>query len=412
MNAWPNSGLDRLSDVVVFNLTILDSWLTSTIFKKGALGANKPRRGFLHLPTLARNVSVQTTITVTEPTNPQPKTMSETTSLRQGVADTGTDSLLHNNEDQPISTVPVTVSIPSDDDSVTTSLGHDEGQSSAAVAWPQTFERSILLLASPILPRADAARYSKSPAPGLLLQQQHRRCTNDLDRGIYTPTAAQRSAYGSVWEKRNNQTSAGGSERNLLLPGKLNRRPSLDFKVNVHDVSLLDLQQQQNDEAKLYRQRLLMKSNNQQQQQQTKKTKHGRVSDGRDGVDGKASVMQCIFNLSNILMGVGLLGLPYVFRLTGYFGGFSCILVLAAICWRTAILIGRCLAGGDLSQSAKPKRNASIQHARAPLKSFPDIARASFGETGCYVLSAILYFEVCACTWLVLYFLSSHGNSL
>jgi WD40 repeat protein len=31
LNAWPNAGLDQPSDVVVFNLTTLDSWLTSTI---------------------------------------------------------------------------------------------------------------------------------------------------------------------------------------------------------------------------------------------------------------------------------------------------------------------------------------------------------------------------------------------
>jgi Transmembrane amino acid transporter protein len=108
-----------------------------------------------------------------------------------------------------------------------------------------------------------------------------------------------------------------------------------------------------------------------------------------DDDDGnhKTSVLQCIFNLSNILMGVGLLGLPYVYRLTGYVGGTACILVLATICWRTAILIGRCLSGKHVAQlvgGPPPKQ----------LTSFPDIARASFGETGCYVLSTILYFEV------------------
>ena len=33
---------------------------------------------------------------------------------------------------------------------------------------------------------------------------------------------------------------------------------------------------------------------------------------------GTSSFLQCIFNLANILMGMGLLGLPYAYRAAGY----------------------------------------------------------------------------------------------
>jgi hypothetical protein len=274
------------------------------------------------------------------------------------------------------------------------------GTTSPATGWPHTFERSIALLASPILPAADAAFYSKSPAPGglnLLLRRG-----GDLDRGIHTPV----QLYGSTTNGRTAERTMMGvaavdshSERDLLLNGRrpalMARTPSLNLHQQIQSaalLSLLDVEQEHEKrqmEAKSYRQKLLQKKNN-----LTNKSKKGQPKKNRVVANGqhqqrgeqhheKASVLQCIFNLSNILMGVGLLGLPYVFRLTGYGGGVICILVLATICWRTAILIGRCL-GSSHHHCDESKI----------LTSFPDIARAAFGETGCYVLSTILYFEV------------------
>jgi Transmembrane amino acid transporter protein len=249
-----------------------------------------------------------------------------------------------------------------------------------AGCWPHTFERSMALLASPILPTADAAYYSKSPAPGAAGLELSRRRGSDLDRGIHSPGPTS-TTYGSNLER--NVTTGSRSERNLDCA--LVRTPSLNnFQKNhfaIHDVQ--QEQQKRQTEAKMYRQQLLQKNKKKQ------KIRKSDVDDG-NGEDHKASVLQCIFNLSNILMGVGLLGLPYVYRLTGYVGGTACILVLATICWRTAILIGRCLSSSgkndDMAQLTGPPPKQ--------LTSFPDIARASFGETGCYVLSTILYFEV------------------
>lgn len=272
--------------------------------------------------------------------------------------------------------------------------------SSPATGWPHTFERSIALLASPILPAADAAFYSKSPAPGglnLLLRRG-----GDLDRGIHTPV----QLYGSTTNGRAERTMMGAaavdshSERDLLLNGRrpalMARTPSLNLHQQIQSaaiMTMLDVEQEHEKrqlEAKSYRQKLLQKKNKMNNKPQKGQPKKNRVVEkcqhkqrGGEQHHEKASVLQCIFNLSNILMGVGLLGLPYVFRLTGYGGGVICILVLATICWRTAILIGRCLGN-----SSHPCDDSKI------LTSFPDIARAAFGEMGCYVLSTILYFEV------------------
>jgi hypothetical protein len=279
-----------------------------------------------------------------------------------------------------------------DEEDAPSSSSLSVGAAPPATGWPHTFERSIALLASPILPTADAAFYSKSPAPGglnLLLRRG-----GDLDRGIHTPV----QLYGSTTNGRAERTTMGAavdshSERDLLLHGRrpalMARTPSLNLHQQIQSaaiMTMLDVEQEHEKrqiEAKTYRQKLLQKKNN-----ITNKAKKGQPKKNRGVENGqhqhheKASVLQCIFNLSNILMGVGLLGLPYVFRLTGYGGGVICILVLATICWRTAILIGRCLGSSHHCDDSKI------------LTSFPDIARAAFGEMGCYVLSTILYFEV------------------
>lgn len=220
-------------------------------------------------------------------------------------------------------------------------------------AWPQTFERSISLLASPIIPKSDAERFSKSPAPGRLLRRN-----NELDGGVYTP---EQGRYGSLHRMFSN------SERNLSTFG---HKASLD--ASAHNL------QRRQDEAKLYREKVISEQTTQ---------KHNE----------KASFLQCVFNLSNILMGVGLLGLPFVFRLAGYIGGIMCLFIFGIICWRTAILIGRALNGDPRPAHCFFDSTVDKSQSRSSLRSFPDIARDAFGESGCFILSTILYFEVSLC---------------
>ena len=78
----------------------------------------------------------------------------------------------------------------------------------------------------------------------------------------------------------------------------------------------------------------------QQQQQQQQQQPQPPLSGA-----GSATVLQSAFNLANILMGVGLLGLPFGFKVAGYAGGLVCTLIFGVITWQTSILIGRELNG-------------------------------------------------------------------
>jgi solute carrier family 32 (vesicular inhibitory amino acid transporter) len=129
-------------------------------------------------------------------------------------------------------------------------------------------------------------------------------------------------------------------------------------------------------QAQKYRQELLLK------QPPAKAAKHG-----------TATFAQCTFNLANILMGVGLLGLPYVYKVAGYYGGTFTVLTMGGITWYTSLLIGRSLRHGGL-------------------RSFPDLARAAFGPTGCILLSSLLYFELFSCLAIFLVSMGDHLHQL
>lgn len=47
-----------------------------------------------------------------------------------------------------------------------------------------------------------------------------------------------------------------------------------------------------------------------------------------------------------------------------------------------------------------------------PISSFPDIARNSFGDTGCFILSIILYFELFSCVCIFLVTIGDHLHQL
>ena len=126
-----------------------------------------------------------------------------------------------------------------------------------------------------------------------------------------------------------------------------------------------------------------------------------------------ATFSQCVFNLANILMGVGLLGLPYIFQSAGWAGGFFIAFFFGGVTWRTSILIGRELNGDPRPGHAfddNPYKSpvvpgsSAAARMREPMTTFPDIAREAFGEKGCIVLSSVLYFELFSC--LAIFFVS------
>lgn len=267
--------------------------------------------------------------------------------------------------------------------------------------WPSTFERSVSLLASPILPKRDVEIFTKSPKPGASPMAMARK--SDLDRGYYTPTSIRGVTDGGVAPQ---------------FEARVPKTHSLDFSKSTEFLKAIDAvtEQQQSKaiKAKEYRQQILKK----QQDPTNGKARQKSHDHGHGGPrDGKSTFKQCIFNLVNILMGVGLLGLPYVFKSGGWVGGSLCLFIFCLCSWRTAILISRELNGDPRpchyfqdSPFKSPHLPGSAPHARMrpPLRSFPDLARESFGRTGNIVVSIILYFELFSCVCVLMVAMGDH----
>lgn len=141
----------------------------------------------------------------------------------------------------------------------------------------------------------------------------------------------------------------------------------------------------------------------------------------RKDLDGKATTAQCVFNLSNILMGVGLLTLPYTCKVAGTIGGVIAIVSLGFISWRTSIMIGRSLNGDcrPLSCFDDPPWKTPLQpgstpeaRMRKPISGFPEIAREAFGNFGSFMLACVLYFELFSCIGIFLVSIGDHIHTL
>jgi vesicular inhibitory amino acid transporter len=152
--------------------------------------------------------------------------------------------------------------------------------------------------------------------------------------------------------------------------------------------------------------------------QQHKEGKGDKIvsSDGHE-----TTFYQCVFNMSNILMGVGMLCLPFAFAKSGFLGGVFAIVTFATICRMTSILIGRELNGDPrpLSYFADSPSNTHLSSGSDPsirmrktIRSFPDIAREAFGNTGAIVLGIVLYFELFSCLAIFIVSIGDHMHEL
>jgi len=293
--------------------------------------------------------------------------------------------------------------------------------------WPSTFQRSISILASPGVPAKDAALFTKSPEPGSTpLAFAHR---DNLRRGFYTPN------QGTVIPPFRTGEQGDASHAGIMgTTSKLTKVKSLDFKLDPSNVRKVQVQQQKKvREAQEYRAKILKEHDAQDSvkspgygremasTRMKKQQKQAAAVAGPDKHDAKATFTQCAFNLCNILMGVGLLGLPFVFKSAGWYGGSFCLVIFGFITWRTSILIGRELNGDprpshyfDDSPFKSPLPPGSGPEARMlpPITSFPDIARVAFGDAGCYVLATILYFELFSCICVFFVTIGDHLHQL
>ena len=204
-------------------------------------------------------------------------------------------------------------------------------------------------------------------------------------------------------------------------------RPQSSFKQGIAKVQSLDFGagMKKESDAHAYRMKLLEAQKKKKKQDQKpiskvgedlrkKKEQQDSGGHGHGLPDSgeKASFGQCIFNMANILMGVGMLGLPYIFKSAGWFGGAFVTLFFSSVAYRTSILLGR-----ELNGDARPialffdTKNAPSRM-RKPINSFPAIAREAFGKCGTILLSSVLYFELFSCLAIFFVTLGDHLHTL
>lgn len=288
--------------------------------------------------------------------------------------------------------------------------------------WPSTFERSISLLASPIIQKSQADLFTKSPKPGSTALALARR--KDLSRGYYTPTPESGRLLPPL--NRLHLSDREGQTQTLQ------KMKSLDLGAKKQELlKATKAQAKKLKEAKEYRAKILRKKDD---EDGMMSPGYGRevasIQAGRKRAeeaetlmknDGRSTFNQCIFNLANILMGVGLLGLPFSLKSAGWYGGLMSLGLFGLITWRTAILIGRELNGDprpshmfDDSPFKSPLQPGSVPAARMlpPIRSFPDIARTAFGDLGCFIVCSILYFELFSCVCIFFVTIGDHLHQL
>jgi len=126
-----------------------------------------------------------------------------------------------------------------------------------------------------------------------------------------------------------------------------------------------------------------MKNNN--RRESSSSSSSSSVGEEKDFDSSKSSFSQCTFNMANILMGVGMLGLPYVFKSAGWIGG-SCVTVgFCLVTWKTSYYLGRTLNGDPRPVHLFDGSDVTITRMNKPVSSFPEIAREAFGDNGCVV---------------------------
>lgn len=299
--------------------------------------------------------------------------------------------------------------------------------------WPATFERSISILSSPLINAAEADLFTKSPKPGNTPFAARRRMRYETPQGTILPPLVR---HKSIDDKRN--ITEGTAVLDFQATKESLRASSASTSVTTKMTPLADTQKKQEkkaQEAAEYRARILKQQQAKQKDKgdmspsfrkekaAIKASKQGRMEreDRQRNFDGKATSAQCAFNLANILMGVGLLGLPYSCAKAGVVGGTCALLVFGFICWKTSILIGRELNGDprpssyfDDSPWKTPLQPGSVPEARMrkPISSFPDIAREAFGYWGALILAIVLYFELFSCVCIFLVSIGDHLHTL
>eukprot|EP00127_Corallochytrium_limacisporum_P001889 Clim_evm44s88 gene=Clim_evmTU44s88 len=116
----------------------------------------------------------------------------------------------------------------------------------------------------------------------------------------------------------------------------------------------------------------------------------------RSSVDecGRCNNAQTTYNACNVLMGAGILSLPFAMKLSGWVAGVALFLSLSMLTNYTAKLLAVCLAEG---------RQRGI-----PAQSYPDLGEAVAGKLGRHGLGTVFFLDlVCSGVMFVILFADS-----
>ena len=203
--------------------------------------------------------------------------------------------------------------------------------------WPATFERSISLLASPIINATEADSYTKSPKPGntplAIRRRMVRRCSPAVSEGcehLHSPYVIYQrgpetpdglllpNGRGFVNDNFKADARAFGSERGAVpMDNNLDLYSTKEnLRMQAKLIPLADAQTERERKAKEaaeYRAKILKQAKGKQVElspafgrerasiAHSKKQKaEAKAQESKS--EGKATFMQCVFNLANILM--------------------------------------------------------------------------------------------------------------
>lgn len=309
--------------------------------------------------------------------------------------------------------------------------------------WPATFGRTISILAGPHVGDADfvkAATMSPKVTPSLVAYRKDKRRFKSA-KGSMTPEMRTKFMASPMFKKGMAKYHSLDWKQSMVddedddAEDKIREQERKDIEAKAYRLKVLSQaggghkierprRGQERDEEAAHmdspgfrrEQESDKLSKQAKEEEAAKASKESSSSGGRD-----ATFSQCCFNMANILMGVGMLGLPFVFKSAGWLGGFFVTLSFGAVTWRTSVLIGRELNGDyrpchtfDDNPYKSPTVPGSTPSARMrkPINSFPDIARVAFGENGCICLSSVLYFELFSCLSIFFVTLGDHLHTL